>query len=354
MFADTSHLALGEERIPPGEAAQIDELAAILRSIQETKDRRQCPVPRTVHPKQHGCVYAELVIEPDLPGELRHGVFRDARTYPAVVRFSNARQRHDQLPDAHGMAIKLIGVDGERLLPDERDATTQDLVAIDHPVFFARNVAELLPLARDYHRLMTRGVGAKVWTGLKGALSPEQGYRLLRRTAAKRPESPLQTRYWSTTPYKLGDGAMKFSLRPVSAAPPRRATASADKLRLALQAHLQERAARFEFLVQLQTDPVTMPIEDATVPWSETESPFQRVATLVIPRQACDSELSMEWGEGLSFSPWHGVQAHRPLGGINRARRKVYEIMAARRRELGGVPKREPGLEDVRRHWTFA
>jgi hypothetical protein len=26
----------------------------------------------------------------------------------------------------------------------------------------------------------------------------------------------------------------------------------------------------------------------------------------------------------LSFNPWRGLQAHRPLGAVNRVRRKVY------------------------------
>src|SRR5688500_15597830 len=118
--------ALGEELVPSGEPEEIAELIAILRTVQEAKDRRQQPVPRTVHPKQHGCVRAELIVEPRLSDALRHGIFSEARTYAALVRFSNAKQRNDQLPDGHGMAIKLVGVEGAKLLESEHDATTQD------------------------------------------------------------------------------------------------------------------------------------------------------------------------------------------------------------------------------------
>jgi hypothetical protein len=41
----------------------------------------------------------------------------------------------------------------------------------------------------------------------------------------------------------------------------------------------------FEFLVQLQKDPVKMPVEDALTEWKESDSPFVRVALLRIPRQ---------------------------------------------------------------------
>ena len=50
----------------------------------------------------------------------------------------------------------------------------------------------------------------------------------------------------------------------------------------------------------------------------------------------------MQFGENLSFTPWHSVADLRPLGGINRTRRKVYAAISARRHELNGVPEAEP------------
>jgi hypothetical protein len=341
-------LSPGEELLPPGEAEDIEELIAIFRAIQEQKDKQHRPVPRDVHPKQHGCVRAEFVVESALPETLRHGVLQASRTYAAVVRFSNSKQRDDRLPDGHGMAIKLVGVEGEKLLAADGAATTQDFVLIDHPVFFARGVADLVPLARDFQRLMLGGPVQKAGTVLIAMLSSDRRFRLLRQAGAKRPDNPLEVQYWSTTPYKLGEGAMKFSLRPQLDTAPQPPIKSADKLRLAMAAQLREREARFDFLVQLQTDPVTMPIEDATVRWDEAASPFRKVATLIIPRQIFDSPAQHAFGQNLSFSPWHGLLEHRPLGGINRARRMAYEVMSAERLAASGVAKREPTLEDVR------
>ena len=42
----------------------------------------------------HGCVRAEFSVEPGLPEELRIGVFKAARMFPAWVRFSNQQRRH--------------------------------------------------------------------------------------------------------------------------------------------------------------------------------------------------------------------------------------------------------------------
>jgi hypothetical protein len=44
----------------------------------------------------------------------------------------------------------------------------------------------------------------------------------------------------------------------------------------------------------------------------------------------------------MSFSPWHELAAHRPLGGIMRARREVYERAARFRAEKNGRAIEEP------------
>jgi hypothetical protein len=118
---------------------------------------------------------------------------------------------------------------------------------------------------------------------------------------------------------------MKFSARPELAgiAPPAKSK-SKDKLRLAMSAHLKQHEALFDFLVQLQTNPDTMPVEDPTVPWDDGAAPFIKVATIRIPIQSFESKEQMEFGENLSFTPWHAVADLRPLGGINRACKKRF------------------------------
>jgi hypothetical protein len=341
------HPALGEETIPPDEPENIQQLIAIHQTIQELTDRKRSPSPRNLHPKQHGCVRAELIIEGGVPERLRQGIFREPRSYPALVRFSNSIQRDDRLPDAHGMAIKVFDVAGEKLLEHERQAETQDLILIDHPVFFARDVAEMVPLMHEYRRLRTGGPLEKSRTVLKAMLSRDQPYRILRQTISKRPHSPLDIQYWSTTPYKLDARAIKFSLRPHFDSLPVHCAFSADQLRRALSAQLKEHEARFDFLIQEQTDPVAMPIEDATSPWDEERSPYRQVAWLRIPPQQFETPEKLRFGETLSFTPWHALPNHRPLGGINRARKELYEIMSARRHEWNQQPHREPTLAEM-------
>ncbi len=58
--------------------------------------------------------------------------------------------------------------------------------------------------------------------------------------------------------------------------------------------------------------------------WPEDAAPFQTVARIWIPKQMFDTPGRMAFGENLSFTPWHAIAAHEPLGEINRMRKDVY------------------------------
>jgi hypothetical protein len=100
-------------------------------------------------------------------------------------------------------------------------------------------------------------------------------------------------------------------------------------------------------MVQRQGDPERMPVEDPTIRWSERASPFLTVATIRIPPQEFTSEAQQAFAENLSFTPWHSLPEHQPLGGINRVRRDVYEAISRLRHEANGVPRREPTGDEV-------
>ena len=50
----------------------------------------------------------------------------------------------------------------------------------------------------------------------------------------------------------------------------------------------------------------------------------------------------MTFCENLSYTPWHSLPDHRPIGGINRARKVVYEAISKVRHDYNAVPRREP------------
>ena len=82
--------------------------------------------------------------------------------------------------------------------------------------------------------------------------------------------------------------------------------------------------------------------------WKEEASPFVRVARIRIPAQAFTTTRQDEYAEHLSFTPWHALPEHRPLGGINRTRRVVYEQISALRHRANGAARAEPaGFDDL-------
>jgi hypothetical protein len=346
-----STVQLGEERVPEGEAAAIEEIKNISWEIFDASKR---PAQRAQHAKHHGCVKAEFIVESALPEELRHGVFKRPRSYEALVRFSNGGKTDDRKGDAHGMAIKLLDVAGSGPAP-----STQDFVLADHPVFFIRNAADYAVFTRAFRsarqsrwakRLSSSPAASAIFLLMhmlfgffgRGRLHE---FGIFLKFVSKKPASPLATQYWSTTPYRLGPHAIRFSARPQQAGAPAAVTPlpdSPDRLRAAMSAHLKSREACFDFLVQLQTDAAAMPVEDPTIAWDEAVSPYRKVATLRIAPQSFESTEQMTHCENLVFAPWHALPEHRALGGINRVRDTVYKFMSKRRHELNAVPLREP------------
>ena len=305
----------------PREAAHVAEMIDILRRKME-RDYGRGHTRRDAHPKTTGVLRARFEVEPDLPDELRVGLFETARSYDCWVRTSNSsgKPQSDALADARGLAIKLLaprakGDGGEQPLG-------QDFVLLSSPVMPLGTVA----LFRDavYYTIESTPVllAAKfAITGHAGALLGLLGLRIT-------PPSPLDIRYWSTTPYKFGaDRTVKYSVLPTSKyASPKPDSPGDDYLGEAMQAHLDGHDASFDFCVQLRTG--SMPIEDASVRWDERKAPFRKVATLFIPRQVFRTAKRQLLGEELAFSPGHALPDHAPLGGLNRARIKIYSALS--------------------------
>jgi hypothetical protein len=95
-------------------------------------------------------------------------------------------------------------------------------------------------------------------------------------------------------------------------------------------------------LVQVQTDPHLMPIENASVRWPEKLSPFIPAATVHIPRQRIDTPAHTAFAKVLSLNPWHSLPEHRPLGNQNRARRQMYYQLSHLRQDRNRTPHIEP------------
>jgi hypothetical protein len=355
MTASSSGLALeiGKEYPPADEQEAIKGLRDFTERTMVAKSHD--PTMRDVHPKSHGYVSAEFSVVADLPESLRAGVFANPRSYQAWIRFSNGSSdrtkdaKKDFLPDTsgdiRGMAIKLVDVEGDFVAPGFNHAGEQDFILMNAPRFFIKNVSDYMVFF-GFMRALKQGIkDGKVTLDsqgkpvsmpdeLKGAASQIAYARKIMDEIKLLPTpSPLEIPYWSATPFRLGAHAMKFSVVPQQTGLPFDFSRSVDHqnyLREAIASHLSEREAVFDFCVQIQTDADTMPIEDPTVVWDESVSVPVKVANIRIPVQDINSPERLKQDEAQSFSPWHSLAAHQPLGGVNRARKMYADLARAR------------------------
>ena len=164
---------------------------------------------------------------------------------------------------------------------------------------------------------------------------------------------PLAEDYYSQNPFRYGDYVAKLGMVPVTpglkeleALPFDPQTPNA--LHEAAVEFFRTHPVEFDLLVQLDTDLEKMPIEDAQAPWREEASSYRPVARIGIPVQDAFDPARADIVDGnFSFSPAQSLVAHRPLGGINRARLVAYTALSNLRRQENTGPR--PSLEALSR-----
>jgi len=339
-------LRLAEEKIEPDEEQSLNEIIDLMAD-QMRGHFRPGGYERGGNTKTHAIVRATVTIRDDLPAHCRRGVFTESRSYPAYVRFSGPGP--DVPADIEdvgflSMAVKLMGVPGEKLMDEER--FTQDFITICTPTFVTPNTRENAKL--QYWSLIDMPIyyflnpkDPHILDFLMQGLWNETQY------------NPLGHRYWSCVPYLLGEGqAMMYSFVPNTEVDRRIpglpfGTPPFNYLRENMIKTLKEKDVEFDLMVQVQTDPHLMPIENAAVRWPEKLSPFIPVAKVHIPKQEFDSEAQFEFAKRLKMNPWHCIADHRPLGNQSRARFRMYRELSRFRQQMNKTPHLEPTGEEL-------
>jgi hypothetical protein len=296
------------EIVPEGEAIRLEQLAEQLRELQRRRATNGVPL-RALHAKGQAGLEAEFTVLADLPRHARIGLFAAPKTFRAYVRFSNGAgtREADRKPDVRGVAVKLLGVEGPKIIGGLEKATTQDFLLIQSASVPFRDAEEFVWFVR---------AAAKPATLLPRAivrLGPVRAIGL---------------------PIKFGPYAVKYRLSPRAPVAEGTRGTSNDYLAEELAARLARGPVVYDFAVQFYVDPAVTPIEDPRVEWTTESSPFLTVATLTLPVQDLGSARAREVAERietLSFDPWHTTADFRPLGNMMRARGVAYRLSTEER-----------------------
>lgn len=336
------------ERFYKDRRDEEDRLAGeITEIIRQFIDRRfkegRRPALRDAHATATGCVQASFRVDADLAPALQQGIFVPGREYAAWIRFSNGNSEVNgsRYPDARGMAVKLTGVGGAKLLDDEPDA--QDFVMADNPVFFVDDLERYKDTLIEFHS----GGRIRQLASIRRLMGRERYLAFV--NTFHWITNPLFRQYWSMTAYRLGvDPARKMAIK--FTAKPRLETGDKDfqwnvflspgfSLKSEASKTLARRDVAFDFYIQRYVDDRT-PVEDTGTLWDESVAKPVHAATIVIPRQNPASDERDGFCENLSFNPWHCLPEHKPLGAVNRVRKQIYLEISRHRHRLN-APIRE-------------
>ncbi|HJT51226.1 MAG TPA: catalase family protein [Nitrosospira sp.] len=341
-------LRLAEEKFYPDEEESLNKIIDLM--MDQMRGRfKPGGYERGGNTKTHGIVRATVTIRDDLPEHCRKGIFANPRSYPAYVRYSGPGPNVPADINDVGfmsMAVKLMGVPGEKLMSEEK--FTQDFITTSGGATF------VTPNTRENAKLQYWSL---VDMTLYYFLNPKDSHLLdffMQSLWNETQYNPLGRRYWSCTPYLLGEGqAMMYSFVPKTADVETHipglpfGTPPFNYLRENMIKTLNEKDVEFDLMIQLQTDPHLMPIEDGSVRWPEELSPFIPAATVHIPKQKFDTEAYLEFAKRLKMNPWHCLPEHRPLGNLNRARFRMYYELSKFRQEMNQTTHLEPTGDEI-------
>jgi catalase len=340
------------------EAAVDAEIVETLQKISETTLANGKHALRSVHAKSHGLLIGELTIHEHLPESLAQGLFATPGSYPVVMRLSTTPGDilEDSVSTPRGLAIKVIGTNGPRVAGSEADVT-QDFVLVNGPAFMAPNAKGFLKSLKLLEPTTDKMESVKKLTsavarGAEAVVEAVGGKSATLTSLGGHPETHiLGETFYSQVPILYGAYIAKIAVVPTSPGlteltnKPLTNNGEPNMLRNLVVDFFLKNAATWDIRAQLCTNLETMPIEDASIPWPETESPYITVGEIKVgPQDTWHIEKIEAIDERLSFSPWHALAAHRPLGSVMRARKSAYEKSAQFRAEHNHKTIAEPKL----------
>ena len=340
IFTSNSQASMIEERTEINEtensAIAID---FVLNDLMERSKQGTNETPvfrRAFHNKANACLIGQFSVYADIPSEFKIGLFAEAKTFNAWLRYSNgsSKRNADSTRQPRALAFKVLDTKIPMLESEEGSNYSHDFLMANQSVFFLKSLEELVTDGIDFFNGEFFGLPFNALERFNRAATPSI--------------NPLQTQFFSQSAYALGtDKAVKYRLSPcINNANPEINRSASNGIRAALYEGASQQENCYVFSIQQRQDPENEPIENPTIEW---KSPFYPIAQLDIPQQGFNDISQDKLCEELSFNPWHAGSDHRPLGALNRVRQLAYKLAALKRR--GALP--EPASDSIENFGLF-
>lgn len=332
-------MASWQEKVAPGEEELFERLAQTLVAGRSGNGR-------TLHRYSQVGLEGRFTVSPNVPATHAQGLFAKPGSYECYVRFSSGavKEQSDLVPDVRGIAVKVVGVAGAKVIAPLAEAQTQDFLAILSNTF-------AIPDAETFVGIVGAAPGGplKILRYLIGRLGFFRALGLLPALGKAQDKGAIslaERTFFTPLPVRWGEHAAKMRFRPLEVpATPAPVAKSERGLTEALRARVRTAPLVFVVEAQLFVDEARTPIEDGSVEWLESVSPFVEVARVEIPAQDPDSARGKLLGttcEAMSFDPWHALVEHRPLGSIMRARNAAYRVSTTARNATSELEVKPP------------
>jgi hypothetical protein len=339
-----------------GEKEVIDTIVASIKRTSMVSVKDKGHGIRQQHANGVGYLRGELTVD-DLPDHLRQGLFARPGRYPVIVRYSTAFARSDQVRAPRGMAIKVLGVVGDKALPDDISAN-QDFLLVNHKSYFSDAWAYLgaqrgFEFTQRVPDVLFQGTGllARTWSTAFdrfGFPPVPQVFKAL----ADPGNHILGETFHSEGAIRFGDHVARLRAVPLSDAMLRLTGQpchdSDQAVSEAVTKYFSQNSAEYELRAQLCTDLTRTPVEDASIDWPEDVSKPLPVGRISLPAQAANSKARTDYVDNaLSFDPWRCLAEHRPLGSIMRLRRDAYGMSRKLRQQNNPNKPRPTEPQDI-------
>jgi len=332
--------APGVEEIKPNEQETSAKIGQVMNRMQERNFAKHRHAFRATHVKVQGVVKGKLEVRRDIPQHLRQGMFSEpGKVYDVVARYANEPYllQPDQAPGPRGLSMKVFGVSGHHL-PGAEESTAQDWFFNNAPMLELTDIDTTLQIMtlREQHFDDPTTLGLKLRTTRTDPLKQTAPYSLPN-------TNMISHSFYTQSAFRFGEYYGHLGLFPVLEEQSKQSqTVTKNDPETVISDWLQDyfrgSDAKYEFRIQLGTDPKHHPTEDASVVWDEKTAPYQTIATVTFPRQdSFDHKRRAFWDDHMQLSPWAGLEAHRPLGSVNRLRRYVYESSKNKRCEINAA-----------------